>query len=299
MNGSPFDSALLNRHFYFERSIVITPCRDSTPRLDTQLLPRARPSCGHRTIVRIDRRKSRSLWLGKAVVAAVLFHRKSGTIGAAVGLCRKKTESRGVNIIRGRKGHGGRRLNTPPRPYDLPTFFPPQSLGHLSRFPCKTRLSLHFPPFLGQNLRMDFSLVEFWWIVTSKYLHRYVFQCVFERWWLCRCHRWNFSYIEICESFLNIQFNFLSRTIINLEPLLIITRFKSSCEHLWVLLSLFTEKRRKLEHKRWSTEFSLKIFFSYDVNYPSSRSLRLHSIIHNFIIVSSQTHYISFLALTN
>lgn len=30
----------------------------------------------------------------------------------------------------------------------------------------------------------------------------------------------------------NIQFNFLSRTIMNLEPLLIITRFKSSCEHL-------------------------------------------------------------------
>lgn len=142
MNGSPFDSALLNRHFYFERSIVITPCRDSTPRLDTQLLPRARPSCGHRTIVRIDRRKSRSLWLGKAVVAAVLFHRKSGTIGAAVGLCRKKTESRGVNIIRGRKGHGGRRLNTPPRPYDLPTFFPPQS---------RWNLLVIFPVFLARR----------------------------------------------------------------------------------------------------------------------------------------------------
>lgn len=104
--------------------------------------------------------------LGKgrgAVVTVVLFHRKSGTIGAAVGLCRKETESRGVNIIRGRKGRGGRRLNTPPRPYDLPTFFPPQfpstlvePLGHL--FLGKRAGSLHF---LGQNLRKDFSLEEF------------------------------------------------------------------------------------------------------------------------------------------
>lgn len=107
--------------------------------------------------------KQISLWLGKGVL-----HRKSGTIGAAVGLCRKKTESRGVNIIRGRKGHSGRRLNTPPRPYDLPTFFPPQfpstpvlvePLGHLSRFLGK-RSSLHSPPFLGQNLRKDFFLPE-------------------------------------------------------------------------------------------------------------------------------------------
>lgn len=86
--------------------------------------------------------KQISLRLGKAVVAAVLFHRKSGTIGAAVGLCRKKTESRGVNIIRGRKGHGGRRLNTPPRPYDLPTFFPPQS---------RWNLLVIFPVFLARR----------------------------------------------------------------------------------------------------------------------------------------------------
>lgn len=37
--------------------------------------------------------------------------------------------------------------------------------------------------------------------------------------------------------------------------------------------------------------------YSSAINYPSSRSL--HSIIQNFIVVSSQTHYISLLALTN
>lgn len=146
--------------------------------------------------------------LGKgrgAVVAVVLFHRKSGTIGAAVGLCRKETESRGVNIIRGRKGHGGRRLNTPPRPYDLPTFFPPQ-----------------FPSTLWRNLLVIFSseneqaLFIFWGrtferispsrnfdrigsIVTSKYLYRCVFQ-----------------YIS------PLQINFSSQMIVNLKPLIVI-----------------------------------------------------------------------------
>lgn len=50
----------------------------------------------------------------------------------------------------------------------------------------------------------------------------------------------------------NIQFNFLSRTIINLEPLLIITRFKSSC-----ICECFSRYLQKKEGN-WSTNVGVQ-----------------------------------------
>lgn len=170
---SPFKSPFLFR----------TECYYNTPSRFKADPWHSTPSRGL-AIVQIDRRKTRSVLRGRDEQWS--SHRKSGTIGAAVGLCRKKTESRGVNIIRGRKGHRGRRLNTPPRPPDFfstpPSFLPPvlvdASWSSLS-FPWKTRLpsfSTTVCPFLGQSLRKDSSwpknfVGKSWSYFGSRYLY--------------------------------------------------------------------------------------------------------------------------------
>lgn len=69
----------------------------------------------------------------------------------------------------------------------------------------------------------------------------------------------------------NIQFNFLSRTIINLEPLLIITRFKSSCEHLWV----FYRKKKEI----------------------GAQTLEYRILSKNILLVRRQLSFISIIAI--
>lgn len=69
----------------------------------------------------------------------------------------------------------------------------------------------------------------------------------------------------------NIQFNFLSRTIINLEPLLIIMRFKSSCEHLWV----FYRKKKEI----------------------GAQTLEYRILSKNILLVRRQLSFISIIAI--
>ena len=62
------------------------------------------------TIVQIDRRASRERWRTRSVEEGTRRSspRPTGRVeqsGPTVGLCRKKTKSRGVNIIRAREGH--------------------------------------------------------------------------------------------------------------------------------------------------------------------------------------------------
>lgn len=123
---------------------------DSTLSSDTQLFHRGP------TIVQIDRwvRKPRKTRSGGR--DATSSPRPTGRVVQSrptVGLCRKKTESRGVNIIRAREGHRcGRRLNTtatPLRPFDFFLRVPSSAerqerrLGHSPRSSEK-----NFPLFL-------------------------------------------------------------------------------------------------------------------------------------------------------